>query len=180
MDAFTDYIINQLPASQQQLQQIKQHQLKDEISEKIVEDCRNGRPHTCRSTLKGALKSFLPVAQELSVHNGQFVRGSMNIIPASLQHTQHTLDIKALQSAREEQASQFGGQVFPKQLKTLSRSAQPAFHFVSSPPNLCTQHLSVTIHEWPGFHLEEKFRGGKSMACAKLINIHNVNSLSLT
>ena len=48
--AFADYIFSQLPASQQQLQQIEHHQLENEVCEKNVECCRNGWPH--KSTLK--------------------------------------------------------------------------------------------------------------------------------
>ena len=79
----SNQVIDQLPATEQQIKQIREHQQLDETCCQIINYCHNGSPD--RSTLKGTLKCYyVPVANELSVHDGLLLRGNRMVIPLSL------------------------------------------------------------------------------------------------
>ena len=82
VEVFVDSIIHQLPASEQGLHNIMEHQHADETCQQLVEFCRKGWPS--RSCLRRALKSYLPVSNELTVHNGLLLRGNRLVIPTAL------------------------------------------------------------------------------------------------
>ena len=79
--AFVDHIMSSLPATNQQLGNIAAHQQDYDICQLLIRYCRNGWPD--KSTIKGPLKLYWPVAAELTVQNGLLMRGCRIVIPAS-------------------------------------------------------------------------------------------------
>ena len=65
------------------LQEICQAQEEDSICQQLMLFCREGWPH--HSKLKGNIKLYKPVADELSVQCGLFLQGSRIVIPTALQ-----------------------------------------------------------------------------------------------
>lgn len=78
MEAFVNQVIEQLPATEQRIKQIREHQQLDETCCQIIKYCYNGWPD--RSTLKGTLKCYVPIANELSVHDGLLTEWSFRCL----------------------------------------------------------------------------------------------------
>ena len=77
------FVIQGLPASDQQLETIKAQQQQDKVCQQIKGYCEKGWPD--RSAVPGAVKPFYPVLNEISVQGELLLmRGSRIIIPASL------------------------------------------------------------------------------------------------
>ena len=104
--AFVDHIMSSLPATNQQLGNIAAHQQDDDICQLLIQYCRNGWPD--KSTIKGPLKLYWPVAAELTVQNGLLMRGCRIVIPASQRmeileklHTGHLGIVRCRQRANQ-------------------------------------------------------------------------------
>ena len=102
----SNQVIDQLPATEQRIKQIREHQQLDKTCCQIINYCHNGWPD--RSTLKGTLKCFVPVANELSVHDGLLLRGNRMVIPLPLHqeilgkiHSGHQGTTKCRQRVRQ-------------------------------------------------------------------------------
>ena len=70
---------------QNRLQEIRSLQDQDPLCQQLKQYCTQGLPH--RSQLKGPVKAFLPIWNELSVHKGLLMRGCRLVIPQSLRST---------------------------------------------------------------------------------------------
>ena len=76
---YVQMIIQSIPATEKRLQEIKTHQDRDEVCQKLIHFCKVGWPH--RSLLKGPVKKYLPVSSQLSIEEGLLMRGSQIVIP---------------------------------------------------------------------------------------------------
>ena len=83
VSAYVDLLVQTLPASDHQLQLVRQAQDCDETCTQIKSYCLNGWPD--RARLQGVIKKYQPVKDELSVTHGLVLRGNRLVIPKSLQ-----------------------------------------------------------------------------------------------
>ena len=83
VSAYVDLLVQNLPATDKRLQEIQKAQDEDTIYSQIKYFCRNGWLH--KSKIRGPLKRFIPVKDELSVSKDLLLRGSRLVIPQSLQ-----------------------------------------------------------------------------------------------
>ena len=77
-----DFIVKNLPASEQQLKEIKECQEADPVCQQMVELCLSGWP--AKQSLPAELKPYHTVSAELAVENGLLLRGSRIFIPPPL------------------------------------------------------------------------------------------------
>ena len=82
VEAFVNSIIHQLPTSEQWLHNTMEQQHTDEACQQLAEFCHKGSPS--RSCLRGAIKFYLPVANEQSIHNRYLLRENRLVIPTAL------------------------------------------------------------------------------------------------
>ena len=80
--AFLDLIVKNVPATEKQIRDIQSGQNKDATCRELKQFCEKGWPN--QSSLKGALKLYAPVRDELSVNKGLLLRGSRLVVPSSL------------------------------------------------------------------------------------------------
>ena len=80
--AFLDVIVRNVPATEKRLQDIQSEQDKDATCRQLKQFCRYGWPN--KSDMKGPLKLYAQVMDELSVHRGLLLRGSRLVVPSSL------------------------------------------------------------------------------------------------
>ena len=80
--AFLDLVVNNLPATDTRLRDIQSHQDSDPACSQIKHFCQGGWPP--RFHLKGPLKAYISVKDELSVHKGLLLRGNRLVIPPAL------------------------------------------------------------------------------------------------
>ena len=104
--AYVNTVISNLPATERQLERIRQHQEEDEVCQQLAVYCQSGWPS--KQALAGAVRLYHPVATELSVENGLLMRGSRIVIPAALRlemldrlHTGHQGITKCRERARQ-------------------------------------------------------------------------------
>ena len=82
VEIFVRVVMQSLPATEKQLEEIRQAQEEDEICQQPKVFCEKGWSE--RSRVEGSLKPYLPVATELTCQDGLLVRGNRIVIPASL------------------------------------------------------------------------------------------------
>ena len=80
--AFACLVLSNLPATDQRLEQIKQHQMSDEVCKAISQFCQSRWPD--RRDLLPALKPYFPMANEFTVEDGLLLRGCRIVIPPPL------------------------------------------------------------------------------------------------
>ena len=80
--AYIQMIVTGLPASEQRLENIKEQQEKDPECSQLKELCEKGK--LTWDKMRGTLKQYYPVRDELNVVNGILMRGQRMIIPTSL------------------------------------------------------------------------------------------------
>ena len=104
--AYVEMVVQNLPATEKQLERIRRHQEVDEECLEVVQYTQSGWPSS--QSLYGAVKHYLPVATELSVKDGLLMRGSRIVIPAALRlemldriHTGHQGISKCRERARQ-------------------------------------------------------------------------------
>ena len=83
VSAYVDLLVQTLPATDHQLQVVREAQDADVTCTQIKSYCQHGWPD--RTRLQGTLKNYLPVKDELSITNGLLLRGNRLVIPQSLQ-----------------------------------------------------------------------------------------------
>ena len=81
--AFVNYIVESLPASEQQLQRIKQIQRQDQVSKQIIQFCQTTWPD--KALLVQDIQPYYSMASEISVENGLLMRECRIVIPSELQ-----------------------------------------------------------------------------------------------
>ena len=80
---FVNSVIASLPASEQQLQRIKQFQQNDPVCKQLFQFCQTKWPS--QSSLSEKVKPYCSVSAEISIENGLIMKGSRIIIPLELQ-----------------------------------------------------------------------------------------------
>ena len=105
-EAYVNIVVQNLPATEKQLERIRRHQKEDEKCKLAAEYCRSGWPS--RQSLHGAMKHYYSVASEISVKDGLLMRGNRVVIPAALRlemldrlHTGHQGISKCRERARQ-------------------------------------------------------------------------------
>ena len=81
-NAFVNMVLQQLPATEQRLEQIRQHQRNDKACQQITEFCQSGWPD--KKSLSVTVRPYFPIAAEFSVEGGLLMRGSRIVIPPTL------------------------------------------------------------------------------------------------
>ena len=161
-NAFINMVIQGLPASDRQLETIKEQQEQDEVCQQIKAYCEKGWPD--RQALPGAVKPYYPVSAEISIEGGLLMRGSRIIIPASMRrsildkvHTGH----QGISKCRERARQSIWWPGLSKQLEELVKScpdcyrvqkqrAQPLVPSVF--PELPWQKVATDLFEWKHKH----------------------------
>ena len=83
MAACVNVVVQSLPATEKQLERIRQHQEEDEVCRQVAAYCESRWPS--RQVLVGAVKHYYSVASELAVEDGFLIRGNRLVIQALLQ-----------------------------------------------------------------------------------------------
>ena len=81
--AFVNYIVESLPASEQQLQRIKQFQRQDQVCKQIIQFYQTTWPD--KELLSQDIQLYYSMASEICVENGLLMRGCSIVIPSELQ-----------------------------------------------------------------------------------------------
>ena len=104
--AYVNIVVQNLPATEKQLERIRCHQEEDEECKLAAEYCRSGWPS--RQSLSGTMKLYYSVATEISVKDSLLMRGNRVVIPAVLRlemldqlHTGHQGISKCRECARQ-------------------------------------------------------------------------------
>ena len=147
-----------MPATEKRLEEIRKHQKKDPVCQKLAEFCRSGWPD--KRTLSTDLKPYLSVSAQLSVTNGLLLRGSRIIVPPSLRktllerlHSGHQGVTKCRERARQSiwwpgLSKQLDELVHncPECLKSQRQRSQP---LIPTPlPQLPWQKVASDLFEW--------------------------------
>ena len=82
VNAYANFVVEHLPASEQHLQEFRQCQESDEVCQQITEFCQSGRPK--REDLSAAVRPYLPLSAELTVQEGLLLRGGRIVVPPPL------------------------------------------------------------------------------------------------
>ena len=105
-DALVNLVVQSLPVTERQLEEIKRLQEQDEVCQLLVRYCQSGWPE--RKKLTEATRVYHAVAAELSVEDGLLLRGCRIVIPTSLRqdilrrlHTGHQGIVKCRERARQ-------------------------------------------------------------------------------
>lgn len=155
---FVDTVVQSLPASDAQLEKIRQEQEQDDVCKQIKVYCRDGWP--AKHELAGAICPYYPVLTEITVANGLLLRGSRLIIPASMRleildkiHTGHQGITKCRERARQSVwwpglSKQLEELVksCPECVKVQKQRAQPLV--TSTFPDSPWQKVATDLFEW--------------------------------
>ena len=79
---FVNHVLESLPACDKRLEELRVHQLEDEICQQLMLFCRKGWPD--KSSLKGLVKLYQPFAAERNIHNGLILKGCGILVPSSM------------------------------------------------------------------------------------------------
>ena len=82
-NAYIQLIMQNLPATEQRMEQIKELQQQDEACQLVTKYCYSSWPD--KKTAPRVVRPFLPLAAQFSVENGVLMRGSRIVIPPPLQ-----------------------------------------------------------------------------------------------
>ena len=74
VDAFVDSIMQNLPETEKQLQQIEKAQKEDAVRSQLIKYCQEGWPNNY--LIPSPIKAYLHIAEELSVQQNLLLRGS--------------------------------------------------------------------------------------------------------
>ena len=158
VDAYLNTIIETLPASEKQIENILRHQKGDEICQQLISYCTSTWPN--KADIPGPVKAYYPVATELTVVNGLLMRGNRIVIPLALQveildklHAGHQGITKCRERAR--QSVWWPG--LSKQLEELVKTCKKCCKFQlqhvqplmsTTLPLLPWQQVAMDIFEW--------------------------------
>jgi len=156
--AFIKVVMQNLPATEQRIAMIKEHQSQDEACQLIMTYCSSKWPD--KQSLPVSVRPYLPMAAEFSVEDGLLMRGSRIVIPPPLRqellgkiHTGH----QGITKCREQARQSIWWPGMSKQLETLVRNceeccktqhqrAQPMMS--SELPDLPWQKVGTDLFEW--------------------------------
>ena len=157
-DVYVNMVVKALPATERRINQIQQHQEKDEVCRQIAVYCYQGWPK--EKVISHILRPYLSVAGELTIENNLLMRGSRIVIPSSLRkdvlnkiHAGH----QGITKCRERTRQSVWWPGISKELeelvnrchvccKTQSQRAEP---LITTPlPDLPWQKVATDIFEW--------------------------------
>ena len=105
-NVFIKAILQSLPATDQRLEEIKQHQRDDDVCQQITAFCESGWPD--KRSITASVYPYFPMSAEFSVVNGLLMRGNRKVIPPALRrellsriHTGHQGIIKCRERVRQ-------------------------------------------------------------------------------
>ena len=81
--SYVDSVIQDLPATEHRLEEIRVYQEKGLICQEIAQYCQKGWPE--KGILQGPVKRYYPVSSEISIINGILMRNRWFIISSVLQ-----------------------------------------------------------------------------------------------
>ena len=156
--AYVNSVVQSLPATERQIERIRQHQEEDEVCKQVAAYCQSGWPS--RQALAGTVKPYYPVAAELSVENGLLMRGNRVVIPSALRlemldrlHTGHQEITKCRERARQSMWWPRLSQQLEEQVKCCTecckvqnQRSEPLIP--SSLPDLPWQKVGTDLYEW--------------------------------
>lgn len=106
LNLYVNMVMDSLPATEKRLQEIKEHQDRDEILRQVKKYCLEGWPD--KFTLDGSCHQYAPFAGELTVEKGLLIRNSRLVIPKTLQsemlekiHVGHLGIVKCRERAKQ-------------------------------------------------------------------------------
>ena len=106
LNLYVNMILSSLPATETRLQEIKEHQDRDEVIQEVKKYCHEGWPDRCR--IDGRLRQYAPFEGELTVEKGLLLRNKRLVIPKTLQadimeklHAGHFGIVKCRERARQ-------------------------------------------------------------------------------
>ena len=156
--AYVNLVVQSLPATEKQLERIRQHQEEYEVCRQVAAYCESGWPSG--QVLAGAVKHYYSVASELAVEDGLLMRGNRVVIRASLRlemldriHTGH----QGITKCRERARISLWWPGLSKQLEELVKScsecckvqnqrAEPLIP--STLPKLPWQKVGIDLFQW--------------------------------
>ena len=156
--SYVNWVMDNLPATERCLNEIREHQENDPVCQNLVEFCKYGWPE--KRTLSTDLKPYFSISAEISVVSGLLMRGSRIIIPPTLRetmleklHSSHQGITKCRERARESVwwpglSKQLEDRVHkcPECVKAQTQRAQP---LKPTPlPHLPWQVVASDLFEW--------------------------------
>ena len=160
VETFVHAVMQNLPATEQRLEEIRQAQEEDEICQQLKSYCEKGWPERYR--VEGTIKPYLPVASELTFQDGLLVRGNRIVIPTSLRldilerlHSRH----QGISKCRERARQSVWWPGLGRQLEEVVRNctkcckdrSQAPEPLIPSPfPTLPWQQIATDLFDWKG------------------------------
>ena len=156
--SYVNWVVDNLPATERRLNEIREHQENDSVCQNLVEFCKYGWPE--KRTLSTDLKPYFSISAEISVVSGLLMRGSRIIIPPTLRetmleklHSSHQGITKCRERARQSVwwpglSKQLEDRVHkcPECVKAQTQRAQP---LKPTPlPQLPWQVVASDLFEW--------------------------------
>ena len=80
--AYVDFVLKNLPTTENRLQEIREKLQQDEFCRQIMSHCENGWPG--KQHVKGAIKLYYQFSGELSVQQGLLLKGTRLVIPTTM------------------------------------------------------------------------------------------------
>ena len=151
-------VLQHLPATEQRLEEIKQHQSGDDTCQQLIEFCQSGWPE--KHSIPAAVKPYFPLAAEFSVESGLLMRANRIVIPPSLRkelldkiHDGHQGITKCRERARQSiwwpGMSRDLEQLVRKCAECCKAQKQRAQPMTPSPlPELPWQKVATDLFEW--------------------------------
>lgn len=106
LNLYVNMVMNSLPATEKRLQEIKEHQDRDEILREVKRYCLEGWPDKFR--MDGRCHQYAPFSGELTTEKGLLLRNKRLVIPKTLQpeileklHVGHLGIVKCRERARQ-------------------------------------------------------------------------------
>jgi len=84
VELFVSTVVESLPASSDRLEGIRLAQSKDPVLSQVIRFCQAGWP--AKHMIKGMLKQYWCIRNEMSLHDQLLLRGNRLVIPIELQH----------------------------------------------------------------------------------------------
>ena len=158
VDAYVQIVLQNLPATEGKLEEIRRGQEEDEICKEVITHCQVGWPD--KKKLSGNVKQFYSIAAELSVENGLLLRAGQLVIPTAMRrdvlkkiHTGHQGITKCRERAR--QSVWWPG--MSKELEEIVTNCQECIKYRSQRaeplrptplPSLPWQKVGTDLFEW--------------------------------
>ena len=160
VEAYVNLVLQGLPATEKQLEEIQQAQKQDAVCCKLIKYCQEGWPQ--KNLIPGLVKPYVHVAAELTVQNDLLLRGSRIVIPVSLQpeilkklHIAHQGIHKCRQRAQQSVwwlglNCQLTDLIYNCRKCCKDRSQHPEPLIPSEFPSLPWQKLATDLFYWKG------------------------------